>query len=1017
MFKSNNKFKHFVFLILYILISQFVVAEDSAQTDKPIWAGMKTNAPATDNTDSGFAAPPPESTSTVQAEKLSATIIASQLNVPKGEPVTFTLQTNASDVRYYWISEGQKGSKKQFVVDTSVLEAGKHRVRATVTNKLRQQAHASLFFNVSAPAAVVAAPDSDNSKNPATVIELPAATAGTSQADVPASPTSDNDQTDYNKKSDTSKHDAITEPDKPDELPAATESDKTTDDETESVSLQIKPDQLSIKPGDDATFTSSFSQADGYRLRWKFTDKRGINDTFVISSVNLLPGIYEVHLTAIDANDKEYKAQATLTITDKSSTTVTVPDVSGLDIDAATALLQQQGLLPGEVSQQETATGNGLVLEQRPKAGEQLEKGQGVDLVISIPPAIVITPNLLGRKLENARKELSTAGLTVGQVSEKVDDNAIGLVLEQNIPADTEIKRGSSVDLVIGKAAPKPLSVSINPVSAIAEAGTVAEFNAIIVDPEIDNNLTFFWKTGDLSSSDKTFKIDTRKLAVGEHSIELTVKDSDERTAEATATLEITPETATIPDIHGKSLADAQEILKQAGFKVNIARRQPANVSEEQILQQTPKAGEKAVIGSTIQLTLAIPQTVESTSLSLSVDHPEIKLGESVIFKTELDPIPEDKEIHYVYSINSAKKANVQPTLEWKPEKEGIYSVSVTAFSESGILAKSEAVTVTVAPKWELPVAKIVPEMQVIHQGEKAEFISTSTYDLNTTLSYDWSSDTSHGGSKKQFVFDTSDITPGSYNVQLTITDKQGNTSIANAMLVVQAEVGKTTSSSTGQGGEKNPSDNTATPLDTSTNVADSDTGDVQIHLSTSRKFVSTNTKLQIKAISNKPLQNAYYYFEPGDGQNTQWLSQSELTHSYSEFGTYLVRAAVKQGDKVYYSDSVTIWVWSPLVLVLTAGIGLFAYLFMWWWTKRIPAPNKPIDIPLAEDASTRKPEVVEEQIPLKGDENDIVTEPREAEKERTVGSILKRALLQFILGLLISVIVIYVILKSINLL
>ena len=1004
-----------------VILSHSALAENGSRAadTQPVWVEMESARPASDKEPAGsFVPPPPQA-----AEKLTATIIATNSRVPQGESITFTLESNASDVRYYWVSGAAKGNKKSFVVDTHPLEIGKHRVRATVTNSQREQAHAAYYFFVTQPGSVVS---DDNSVKPDdnTAIELPAASASVETTDetapTPEEPAADISDTTAatpggsDNSNETLQNGSTADTDQAMELPAATTLDHSGSEEkkqADSTQLRIIPKQLSVIPGEDATFTTNLAETEKYHFQWKFTDKRGVDDRFTVSSSHLEAGDYAVHLSVTGEDNTIRKAQAILRIAPKNPALVAVPKLLKLDIEAAKRVLKQHKLVLGEVVEREEPHGHGEIIEQHPGEGENTGQGSAVDIVISLPTATVKAPDLLGRRLAEAKQQLLSSGLEPGQITYQVDEHAIHRIIGQSKVAGTPVTRGERLDLVVGKAAPKPLNISIHPVSSVVESGTVAEFNAIIVDPELDDNLDFSWKLGDLSGKGKVFRVDTSQLSLGEYTLEVMVKDSRGREANNAATLKITAKTSTIPDVSGKSLAEAKAALEQAGFSVNVAARKSGDVTREQILEQSPRAGKQAAVGSVIQLTLETPRPLEEPSIELSVDSKAIKLGESVTFQTRLIPPPDDHEIHYVYSINAQKKANVQPTLEWTPEKEGIYSIAVTAFGQSGVLAKSSTVTVTVAPKWEMPIARIVPEMQVIHQGDNAEFISTSTYDLNSTLQYKWSSETAHGGSKKQFVFATGDIAPGSYTIKLTVTDDKGNQSVATSMLVVQAEVAGSfeadnNGNGAGKGGQvphpvSNPS------------VSPAGSTDPEIRLSASRQLVRTHTPLKIKALSSVSLTGAYYYFEPGDEKNTQWLSTSEIEHSYTDFGTYLVRAAVKQGDKIYYSDSVTIWVWSPLLLFFTAGIGLLAYLLMWWWTKRIPQPDKPIDTPPAH-----KPAVVEEQIPLQADEQDIVTELRPArDAEKSVLSVLKRALIQFVLGIIISVVVIYVILKSASLL
>ncbi len=959
MINTNNIFR----LLLLVSMTAFPFLQSSAEPNasnpaQPVWKDMKSSS----DTDKGFVKPPPSST------KLTARIITDNATAIKGETLTFTLESNQSDLRFYWISNGQKSSKSTFIVDTGQLEVGKHRVRATITNRQRVQAHASLFFKVVEDPEQSSAnsENSENSENSTAtdnndasvtpdndgkVIELPAPSIDQPQTET----TSDSGKVvELPVAVDVTVDNVDVNTDSPD-----IEDNSANDTQEDSANISISPQRQNIVKGGVAVFRSNVNADDGYTFKWKFTDQRSTAEQFEISSGNLEIGSYLVHLTTTDKENNEYKTEATLIINHEDMQSITVADY-------------------------------------------------------------------IGTKLTDLKGQLKEANLQLGHVSERVvedEDNKQeidhGVIIEQSLEAGSQVKIDTSIDVVVSKAPSKPLTVHIQPASLIVEQGKNVEFTAIFVDPEMNaSDLSFSWTSANFDSQDSVFTIDTSSLSAGKYSVELQVKNTQGQQVSSAATYEITSKTIAAPDLTGKDIDTVRSLLEQSNLKLgDIQQRSDGDMDEGHVLEQTPAAGERIIVGNTVNITVASAKKKEVIDITLSVDKKTFKMGDAVTFHTKIEPEAKDTNIHYVYTMNAEKVANVLPTLQWKPNSEGIYSVTVTAYNDAGIIATSTPLSIDVTAAWELPVAKILPEMQVVNQGANAEFVSTATYDLNSSLNYEWSSETKHGGSKKQFMFDTTGIEPGTYTITLNVADDKNKKSSTTAMLVVQANIGSLDTldkdkASTDNGSTNSSFNSQADPKA----IAESATvthADTKVHLSVSRQFVSTDSTIKIKVLTDESLTPESYYFESGDDQNLKWIQANEIEHTYNGFGTYAIRAAVKQDEKVYYSNSVTIWVWSSTLLFLTAGIGLLAYVIMWWWTKFIPKTKSS-----ANDSSAIQPVVIEEQIPLLVDssnDNDIVTDARRDDK-RTVVSVLKKAIFQFVLGVGISILVLYVILKSVNL-
>lgn len=96
------------------------------------------------------------------------------------------------------------------------------------------------------------------------------------------------------------------------------------------------------------------------------------------------------------------------------------------------------------------------VIKQEPAAGEMITAKSNIVLTISKgdEDGRVAVPNVVNETLENAKSSLEAVGLTVGSVSEAASDRvAAGKVITQTVAANTEVSRGSVVNLVVSTGA------------------------------------------------------------------------------------------------------------------------------------------------------------------------------------------------------------------------------------------------------------------------------------------------------------------------------------------------------------------------------------------------------------------------------------------------------------------------------------------------------------------------------------------------------------------------------------
>ena len=135
---------------------------------------------------------------------------------------------------------------------------------------------------------------------------------------------------------------------------------------------------------------------------------------------------------------------------------VVVPDLTGLNLDDAIELLEASGLVLGTVQETNYDTINqGVVISQSILAGEQVEEGEIIDLLVSIGPRVVTVPDFTGLEEEEARQLIESSNLSLGSIDYEYDDNVEeGHVISQSLEAGESVDSGTSIDLVISSGAP-----------------------------------------------------------------------------------------------------------------------------------------------------------------------------------------------------------------------------------------------------------------------------------------------------------------------------------------------------------------------------------------------------------------------------------------------------------------------------------------------------------------------------------------------------------------------------------
>jgi eukaryotic-like serine/threonine-protein kinase len=134
---------------------------------------------------------------------------------------------------------------------------------------------------------------------------------------------------------------------------------------------------------------------------------------------------------------------------------VKVPVLTGSQRSVAVQQIRGRGLV-AEVGEEESNSPVGQVLRQSPNAGQEMEPGETVQIVVSSGREKKKMPGVVGLERREGVEAVRAAGLTpVVEEEETRNEEKIGLVTRQSPSGGTSLLPGAEVTLIVGKRAPK----------------------------------------------------------------------------------------------------------------------------------------------------------------------------------------------------------------------------------------------------------------------------------------------------------------------------------------------------------------------------------------------------------------------------------------------------------------------------------------------------------------------------------------------------------------------------------
>ena len=279
---------------------------------------------------------------------------------------------------------------------------------------------------------------------------------------------------------------------------------------------------------------------------------------------------------------------------------VAVPYVKGQLERLAVGNIENAGLKARVRRQPQDDVDVGHVFDQQPDAGERIDKGNTVTILVSTGKTKVSVPSVIGNEATDAVAALTEKGLKA-KVVRIPSDKQTGTVTGQFPKAGTRLVKGERVRINVSNG-PKP--VAVPPVVGVTyeqAAATLQAAGFAVARRDVDSN-------------------DPRGVVVDMNpgANELTGKG-------ATVTLFVSkgPKESAVPDVTSYTRADAIATLRNSGFKVSVEFVDTQDSSyDNAVMSQSPGPGESAKPGTTVTITIGryVAPVTEPTTTTIPTD-------------------------------------------------------------------------------------------------------------------------------------------------------------------------------------------------------------------------------------------------------------------------------------------------------------------------------------------------------------------------------------------------------------
>ncbi len=264
-----------------------------------------------------------------------------------------------------------------------------------------------------------------------------------------------------------------------------------------------------------------------------------------------------------------------------------VPSLAGLSLTEGVAELEAAQLRLGEVtytSDVPAGTEQGQIVSQKPAAGEAVDEGTQVDVVVA-GKAEVKVPDVVGMTADEAARTLGAAGLQSESV--QVENEAEpGTVVDQSPAAGTPVAPGSQVTVMVSTGVTQTL---VPKVVGLTEADATATLEEAGYKVEKDTTYDDQVEAGIVVNQSP----DAGTAAEPGAAVTITVSKGSNPTV-------------TVPNVVGMTEAEAAKALSDAGYEPVSSGSFDNTVPAGDVISQDPQAGVAASVGSAVNIVISL---------------------------------------------------------------------------------------------------------------------------------------------------------------------------------------------------------------------------------------------------------------------------------------------------------------------------------------------------------------------------------------------------------------------------
>ena len=260
----------------------------------------------------------------------------------------------------------------------------------------------------------------------------------------------------------------------------------------------------------------------------------------------------------------------------------TVPYVIWDDKKTALSKLKEAGFdKPVIEEKNDDNVAAGKVISQSIEAGEKVEKGTTVTIVISKGSKSMKMPNVKGMTYSEAEKTLKAMGLVVAAQYEKNDSVPENTVLKQSVKDGDNVSKGTKITLTVSS---KNNTLKVPDLTGVDKASAVSQleklgFKVTILEGESDAPENTVYAQSPLSGSEQKS---------GTSVIIYVCTASNE------------PSLVKVGNVTGNKENEAISTLEKAGFSVSVSKEYSDNVAEGVVIRQEPAADTEKNYGSKV---------------------------------------------------------------------------------------------------------------------------------------------------------------------------------------------------------------------------------------------------------------------------------------------------------------------------------------------------------------------------------------------------------------------------------